>query len=131
MIVLRRLLHGFFALAVLLGSLGAEPQDAAAPPHSDCCCLDESRCPCEPARLPEAPRRPCAPASPAAQAVLPAQAQAPLQRQAQLRPWEGLEEPSLAEAGLPDATPAMLPRDLPRPPDRSLKRLTLLSQFRI
>ncbi len=135
MFTLRRLLHGFFAFAVLLGSLAAEPHAVATPIHPDCCCGNESLCPCEPVQPPQAPRGPCAPASPASQAALPAaprlQIQADSKLQPEPRPWEGRESTLAFRAGRGESTILLLPRDLPRPPDRSLQKLASLGQFRI
>lgn len=134
MLVLRPFLHGFFAFAVLLGSLAAEPPATATlPAHHDCCCGDESSCPCDMPRAPQAPRGPCAPAAAATQPSLPAAArpQAHVQRQAEPRPWEGWTGAAEVNGARSDPAASILPRDLPRPPDRSLQRLATLSTFRI
>jgi hypothetical protein len=132
--VLRRFLHGFFAFAVLLGSLAAEPSTTAAlPAHHDCCCGDESSCPCDMPRAPQAPRGPCAPAAAATPATLPTatKVQAQARRQAEPLPWADGSGAACTGNKRIDPTVSTLPRDLPRPPDRSLRRLATLSTFRI
>lgn len=133
MLVVRPFLHGFFAFAVLLGSFAAVPSATAAlPPHHDCCCGDESSCPCDMPRAPQAPRGPCAPAA-AAQPSLPvaARPQAHVQRQAEPRPWQGWPGAVELLGDHSDPAASIRLRDLPRPPDRSLQRLATLSTFRI
>lgn len=130
MTVLRRFLHGFFALAMLLGGFAAEPVlNLGAPvPHQDCCCGNEAACPCEPVRTPQGPRTPCGAQAQSLPALPAAAVRARLPR-LEPRPWEGLRVAVPAQA---DASPpAARPRDLPRPPDRSLQRLSELSTFRI
>lgn len=125
---MRRLFHCFFALAVLLGGIGAEPPAAA---HEACCCVEETACPCAPPQSPRSPRPPCCDTT-QVQAALPASTKLQASRQAQQRteprPWNGMY---LATLGRAECEPIGVPRDLPRPPDRSLDRQSRLQTFRI
>lgn len=119
---------------MLLGGIGAGPSADPGTPvsHADCCCGSEATCPCEPPRAPQGPRAPCgaqaqAQALPALPAATADAATRPAKREP--RPWDGLRAaaPARTRASLPPA----LPRERPRPPDRSLQRLSELSTFRI
>ena len=133
---LRRLLHGFFALTVLLGGIGAEPTAlGAVPAHQDCCCGDEARCPCDLPRAPQGPNGPRCPGNgsvPTSLAVLPGvsgiQEQSQGEKGPGIHPWDGLKGMAAAR---PERAALGVPRELPRPPDRSLQRLSRLATFRI
>ena len=127
---MRRFLHGLFALAVLLGGIGVEPASAALPVHVDCCCGNEAQCPCDLPRAPQAPRCPANAPAPTA-VVLPAAVKPQGRTQAEALPWKGMEDLIPGRSGYVLTPVEGSARELPRPPDRSLQRLSELSTFRI
>lgn len=125
---MRRLLHGLFAFAVLFGTWATPQATPAALAEACGCCEIETTCGCG---MPPAPRTPRCPGGQAQAVPLVAlevrqtpQAESPVRKEA--APWHGLGPfaERLTEAG------AQLLHELPRPPDRLLQRLALLSTFR-
>lgn len=125
---MRRLLHGLFAFAVLLGTW-AQPWTAPGNQAETCgCCEVETACGCG---MPPSPRTPRCPGGPAQAVPLVAQEarqtpQAESSARKEPAPWQGLGQ----FGKFPAHDRAQALQELPRPPDRLLQRLALLSTFR-